>query len=264
MSIIKIALGIKYDGSHYHGWQRQKQVKSIQACLEFAINKVANQYTKIYCAGRTDVGVHAIGQVVHFETSVIRKDSAWTVGVNSYLPFDIVVLWSRIVISDFHARFSAISRQYRYMIFNHSCRPAILSTGVAHYHILLDAEKMHAAAQSLIGEQDFTSFRDVQCQSKSPYRNIKYVHVRRYGNYIIVDIKANAFFHHMVRNIVGTLLIIGYGNKDINWIEEIIKLKDRKKVPATAKAEGLYLIDVDYPLKYKIPKIKEGPFFLPE
>ncbi|SPP31485.1 tRNA pseudouridine synthase A [Arsenophonus endosymbiont of Aleurodicus floccissimus] len=264
LSMAKIALGIEYDGSHYYGWQRQQQVKSIQACLEFALTKVANESIHVYCAGRTDAGVHATSQVIHFETSVTRKDSAWTMGVNSYLPSDIAVQWCKIVEPDFHARFSATARRYRYIIFNQRLRPAILAAGVTHYHAPLDAEKMHLAAQALIGEQDFTSFRAIQCQSKSPWRNIKHVHVNRYCDYIVVDIKANAFVHHMVRNIVGSLLAVGCGDQDISWIAELLTLKDRTKAAATAKAEGLYLVAVDYPAKYKLPTTIVGPLFLLE
>ncbi|MFP3029546.1 MAG: tRNA pseudouridine(38-40) synthase TruA [Arsenophonus sp.] len=260
----KIALGIEYNGTHYYGWQRQQQVKSIQACLELALSKVANEYIHVYCAGRTDAGVHATGQVIHFKTSVIRKDSAWTMGVNSYLPSDIVVQWCKIVEQDFHARFCATARRYCYIIFNHRFRPAILAKGVTHYHAPLDAQKMYLAAQVLIGEQDFTSFRAIQCQSKSPCRNIKHLHVNRYGDYIVVDIKANAFVHHMVRNIVGSLVAIGCGDQDINWIAELLALKDRTKAAATAKAEGLYLVSVDYPAKYKLPKPTLGGLFLPK
>ncbi len=257
----KIALGIEYNGTHYYGWQRQQQVKSIQACLELALSKVANEYVNIYCAGRTDAGVHATGQVIHFETSVLRKDSAWTMGVNSYLPSDIAVQWCKIVEPDFHARFSATDRQYHYIILNHRFRPAILSAGVTHYHAPLDERKMHHAAQALIGEQDFTSFRSAQCRSKSPWRNIKHIHVNRYGDYIVVDIKANAFVHHMIRNIVGSLFAVGCGNQDIGWIAELLEFKDRTKAAATAKAEGLYLVAVDYPAKYKLPKTTAGAFF---
>ncbi len=262
--MIKIALGIEYDGSHYYGWQRQSQVKSIQACLELALSKVANEYINVYCAGRTDAGVHATGQVIHFETSALRKDSAWTMGVNSYLPSDIAVQWCKIVELDFHARFCATARRYRYIIFNNRFRPAILAAGVTHYHALLDAEKMHLAAQALIGEQDFTSFRSVQCRSKSSWRNIKHIHVNRYGNYIVVDIKANAFVHHMVRNIVGSLFAVGCGDQNISWIAELLEFKDRTKAAVTAKAEGLYLVSVDYPVKYKLPKTTVGAFFLLE
>ncbi|VAY02318.1 tRNA pseudouridine synthase A [Arsenophonus endosymbiont of Aleurodicus dispersus] len=260
----KIALGIEYDGSHYYGWQRQPQVKTIQACLELALTKVAYESIHIYCAGRTDAGVHATGQVIHFETSVIRQDAAWTIGVNSFLPSDIAVQWYKIVEPDFHARFCATARRYRYIIFNYQFRPAILAAGVMHFYLPLDSDKMHRAAQALVGKHDFTSFRAVQCQSKSPWRNVKHVHVNRYGHYIVVDITADAFVHHMVRNIVGSLLIVGCGDQDVSWIEELLALKDRTKAAATAKAEGLYLVSVDYPVKYKLPKMNIGPLFLSE
>ncbi|WMY95364.1 MAG: tRNA pseudouridine(38-40) synthase TruA [Arsenophonus sp.] len=258
----KIALGIEYNGRHYYGWQRQKNKETIQECLEFALTKIANQCIKAYCAGRTDAGVHATGQVIHIETSAVRTNSAWTIGVNSYLPPDITIRWAKIVTSDFHARFSATARRYRYIIFNDTCRPAILANGVTHYHTPLNAKKMHTAAQALIGEKNFSSFRCIECQSKSPFRKITNIQVHRYHNYIIVDITANAFLHRMVRNIVGSLIEIGCGKKDITWITELLKLKDRKRAAATAKAEGLYLVYVDYPLKYQLPKKIIEPFFI--
>lgn len=263
-SNLKIALGVEYDGSRYHGWQRQRQVISVQACLEFALSKVANQSISLFCAGRTDAGVHATGQVVHFVTTALRKDTAWTMGVNTYLPPDIAVHWVKRVSEDFHARFSATARRYRYVIFNHRYRPAVLAQGVTHYHLPLDEERMAKAAQCLVGEHDFTSFRAVQCQSRTPWRNIKHVSVIRYGAYVVVDIKANAFVHHMVRNIVGSLLEIGCGNRDENWIFELLALKDRTYAAATAKAEGLYLVSVDYPDKFCLPKPSTGPLFLPD
>ncbi|AMA64916.1 tRNA pseudouridine synthase A [Candidatus Arsenophonus lipoptenae] len=260
--MIKIALGIEYNGSNYYGWQSQQTVKSIQFCVELALSKVANEFIQVYCSGRTDAGVHAIGQVIHFETSVIRQDSAWIHGVNSNLPSDIVVHWYKLVNSDFHARFSATARRYIYVIFNRKYRSAILASGITHYPKLLDAEKMNIAAQVLVGEHDFTSFRSIKCQSKSPWRHIKHIRVNRYGNYIMIDIKADSFVHHMVRNIVGSLFSIGSGDQDINWIKNLLELKDRTKAAATAKATGLYLISIDYPSKFDLPKTIELPFFL--
>ena len=233
---IKIALGIEYNGSRYFGWQRQLEVASVQACLEAALSKVANEPIGVFCAGRTDAGVHATGQVVHFVTTAVRKDAAWTMGVNSHLPSDIAVRWIKTVDDDFHARFSATARRYRYIIFNHRYRPAVLAQGVTHCYLPLDAEKMEHAAQCLLGENDFTSFRAIQCQSRTPWRNVKHVKVTRHGAYIVVDIKANAFVHHMVRNIVGSLIEIGCGNQDVNWMAELLALKDRSRAAATAKA----------------------------
>lgn len=259
---LKIALGIEYNGSRYFGWQRQQEVTSVQACLEAALSKVANAPIGVFCAGRTDAGVHATGQVVHFVTTAVRKDAAWTMGVNSHLPGDIAVRWVKTVDEDFHARFSATARRYRYIIFNHRYRPAVLAQGVTHCHQPLDAERMEQAAQCLLGENDFTSFRAVQCQSRTPWRNVKHIKVTRHGAYIVVDIKANAFVHHMVRNIVGSLIEIGCGNQDVTWMAELLALKDRTRAAATAKAEGLYLVSVDYPERFGLPTAPMGPLFL--
>ena len=199
---------------------------------------------------------------MHFETRASRKDAAWTLGVNANLPGDIAVRWVKAVPDDFHARFSATARRYRYVIYNHRLRPAVLGQGVTHYHQPLDAERMHRAAQSLLGENDFTSFRAVQCQSRTPWRNVMHINVTRYGNYIVVDIKANAFVHHMVRNIVGSLMEVGSGNQPESWIAELLAAKDRTLAAATAKAEGLYLVAVDYPAHFELPAAPMGPLFL--
>ncbi|MFV0549922.1 MAG: tRNA pseudouridine(38-40) synthase TruA [Limnobaculum xujianqingii] len=259
---IKVALGIEYDGSAYYGWQRQQEVASVQGHLEQALTQVANQPISVFCAGRTDAGVHATGQVVHFETNVQRQDVAWTMGVNANLPKNIAVRWVKRVDEDFHARFSATARRYRYIIYNHRFRPAILSSGVTHFHLPLDETRMHRAGQYLLGENDFTSFRAVQCQSRTPWRNVNHLNVTRQGAYVVVDIKANAFVHHMVRNIVGSLLEVGCGNQDEHWIAELLAAKDRTLAAATAKAEGLYLVDVDYPERFELPDLPLGPLFL--
>lgn len=262
MTICKIALGIEYDGSGYFGWQRQQSVDSIQERLESALSIIANAPINVFCAGRTDAGVHATGQVVHFETQAARSVSAWTMGVNSHLPDNIAVRWSQIVEDSFHARFSATARRYRYVIYNHRYRPAILAKGVSHYYLPLNETLMHQAAQYLLGENDFSSFRAAQCQSRTPWRNIHHIEVTRQGTYIIVDIKANAFVHHMVRNIVGSLLEVGVGNQRPEWIYELLQAKDRTQAAATAKPEGLYLVQVDYPSEYQIPEPSLGPLFL--
>ncbi|NUF27412.1 tRNA pseudouridine38-40 synthase [Gilliamella bombicola] len=262
MTTCKIALGIEYDGSGYFGWQRQQSVDSIQEKLESALSIIANAPINVFCAGRTDAGVHATGQVVHFETQAERSPSAWTMGVNSHLPDNIAVRWSQTVEDSFHARFSAIARRYRYVIYNHRYRPAILAKGVSHYYLPLNEILMHQAAQYLLGENDFSSFRAAQCQSRTPWRNIHHIEVTRQGAYIIVDIKANAFVHHMVRNIVGSLLEVGAGNQRPEWIYELLQAKDRTQAAATAKPEGLYLVQVDYPSEYQIPDPSLGPLFL--
>ena len=260
--VYKIALGIEYDGSRYYGWQRQNEVRSVQEKLEKALSQVANEPITVFCAGRTDAGVHGTGQVVHFETTALRKDAAWTLGVNANLPGDIAVRWVKAVPDDFHARFSATARRYRYIIYNHRLRPAVLSKGVTHFYEPLDAERMHRAAQCLLGENDFTSFRAVQCQSRTPWRNVMHINVTRHGPYVVVDIKANAFVHHMVRNIVGSLMEVGAHNQPESWIAELLAAKDRTLAAATAKAEGLYLVAVDYPDRFDLPKPPMGPLFL--
>ncbi len=258
----KLALGIEYDGSRYYGWQCQQEVRSVQEKLEKALLKVANHPVSVFCAGRTDAGVHGIGQVVHFETTSQRADGAWTLGVNANLPEDIAVRWVKAVPNDFHARFSATARRYRYLIYNQRLRPAILGRGVTHFYHPLDAEKMHRAGQCLLGENDFTSFRAVQCQSRTPWRNVMHLNVTRQGAFVIVDIKANAFVHYMVRNIVGSLMEIGCGNQPEEWMATLLAAKDRTLAAATARAQGLYLVAVDYPSHFALPEPPMGPLFL--
>ncbi|EGQ8471079.1 tRNA pseudouridine(38-40) synthase TruA [Vibrio sp. B513a] len=261
---MRIALGIEYNGTNYFGWQRQREVKSVQEELEKALSVVANHPVEVQCAGRTDAGVHGTGQVVHFDTNVTRKMVAWTMGANANMPSDIAVRWAQEVSDDFHARFSATARRYRYIIFNHALRPGILNSGVSHYHGELDEKKMHEAGQFLLGENDFTSFRAAHCQSRSPFRNLMHLNVTRHGNYVVIDIKANAFVHHMVRNITGSLIKVGRGEESPEWIKWLLDAKDRKLAGATAKAEGLYLVDVDYPEEFGLPEVPIGPLFLPD
>ncbi len=261
---MRVALGIEYDGTKYSGWQRQNHVIGVQNKLEDALSKIANHPVEVQCAGRTDAGVHGTGQVVHFDTETPRKMIAWQMGANANLPKDIAVRWAAEVSDDFHARFSATARRYRYVIYNHHLRPAILHSGVSHYHGELDADKMHEAAQSLLGENDFTSFRAAFCQSRSPCRNIHHIDVTRQGRYIIIDIKANAFVHHMVRNITGSLIVVGKGEQPPEWIGWLLGEKNRRLAGATAKAEGLYLVDVDYPAEFNLPRPPIGPLFLPD
>lgn len=261
---MRIALGIEYDGSKYYGWQRQNEVISVQEKLEDALSRVANHPVRVHCAGRTDSGVHGTGQVIHFDTDAVRKEVAWTLGVNANLPDDIAVRWAQEVDEEFHARFSAMARRYRYVIYNNNLRPAILNAGVSYYHGELDEKLMHEAAQSLVGEHDFTSFRAKHCQAHSPVKTMSHIKVVRHNAYIIIDVKANAFLHHMVRNIAGSLMEIGKGNKPVTWISELLAQKDRAVAAATSKAEGLYMIEVDYPSEFNIPRPPIGPLFLPE
>ncbi|MEW9799089.1 tRNA pseudouridine(38-40) synthase TruA [Alteromonas sp. CYL-A6] len=258
----RIALGIEYDGAAHYGWQRQREVPSVQEYLETALSTVANMPIEVQCAGRTDAGVHATGQVVHFDCDNPRPERAWTLGVNANLPDSIAVTWCKAVSDDFHARFSATHRRYRYIIYNAKMRPAILHHGVTHVHRELDASRMHEAAQALLGEQDFTSFRAALCQSHTPFRNVTDVSVRRQGRYVILEIQANAFLHHMVRNIAGTLIEIGAGEQPVNWVADLLALKDRSQAAATAKPNGLYLVDVTYPDTFGLPEHPPGPLFL--
>lgn len=264
MDVMKLALGIEYDGSAYYGWQRQQEVPSVQGYLERALSRVADEPIAVHCAGRTDSGVHATGQVVHFDTHSRRPDAAWTLGVNANLPEDIAVRWVVPVPANFHARFSATARRYRYIIYNHPLRSALLGHRLTQYYHPLDAPAMARAGQCLLGENDFTSFRSLHCQSSSPWRNVHYLHVTRQGQYVLVDLKANAFMHHMVRNIVGSLLDIGGGNRPESWIAELLACRDRAQTGATAPPDGLYLVAVEYPSHFALPIPSPAQLFLAE
>lgn len=252
---MRIALGIEYIGTAYSGWQSQHfdQLPTIQDKVEKAIAMVANHPVKIVCAGRTDTGVHAKGQVVHFDTYANRQERNWVLGINSNLPSDISVHWAQQMSDEFHARFSAIARQYQYYIYNHPFRSALYYRRATWIYLPLDIERMHQAAQYFIGEHDFSSFRAQYCQAKSPIRKIEEINIEQQDDLIILTIKANAFLHHMVRNIVGVLLPIGRHEKDPQWIQEVIAARDRKAAGITAPADGLYLNRVFYPEMFNIP-----------
>ena len=250
----RIALCIAYNGYNYHGWQSQKSgLPTVQKYVERAVSNVANEPIDIVCAGRTDKSVHSSYQVVHFDTSAQRDQRAWVFGCNSNLPTDISVSWAGVVSDEFHARFSATKRRYNYVIYNHPIRPANFSTELTWCHHKLDEKAMHDAAQFLVGMHDFTSFRAVGCQSKSPIRTLDFVNVTRYGDIIVIDVKGNAFLHHMVRNIAGVLMEIGVGKKSVAWCSEVLTAKDRTKASVTASPHGLYLSQVDYPDSFNIP-----------
>ena len=260
---MRIAAGIQYRGTAYSGFQEQsphpqplsckrgrgvsQEIPSIQAALEKAFSKVANHPLKIICAGRTDKGVHATGQVIHFDTDIDRTEHAWLCGANLYLPRDIAVVWIKKTSNDFHARFSALSRTYRYTIYNSAIRPVLDAEIVTWHFAELNLILMQLAAQHLIGEHDFTSFRGSGCQSKSPRRCIESISIAQQGQYIILEITANAFLYHMVRNIVGVLLKIGEGKASTDWPLELLAVCDRKQAAKTAPASGLTLISVSYP-----------------
>lgn len=258
---MRIALGIEYNGHGFYGWQRQQGLPTIQASLEEALSKVANEPIFLHCAGRTDANVHATGQVVHFDTNAKRHIDAWIYGANVSLNHSISVRWARAVDYHFHARFKATSRRYRYVIYNNPIRPAVLNNRVSWHYYRLDANKMHEAAQCLLGEQNFNSFRSSQCNSKTPNRRIDEVTIKRQGDYILIEIEANAFLHHMVRNIVGSLMKIGSGLREISWMKAVLEAKSRQAAAETAPADGLYLTHVRYPEPYNFP-LSDGPFLL--
>jgi tRNA pseudouridine38-40 synthase len=250
----RLVLGIEYDGSGFSGWQWQSERRTVQSALEQALSAVANEPVTVICAGRTDAGVHALQQVVHFDTSVQRDLYAWMMGGNSNLPDDVRIIWVRKAVADFHARYSAIARFYRYIILNRQMKSALMRKQVTWCHEPLDADKMHQAAQSLIGDHDFSSFRAQGCQSKSPRRYMHFIDVYRDGEKVIMDLSANAFVHHMVRNIAGVLMEIGKGKQPIEWARQLLEIKDRKKGGVTAPPDGLYLGGVYYPGQYQLPK----------
>lgn len=249
----KYALGIEYAGNAYSGWQRQAHASSIQQHLEAAIGFVANHPVKLVCAGRTDAGVHAIEQVAHFDTEAQRDNRAWLLGSNCRLPRDIRLKWVIPVEQDFHARFSALARIYRYIIFNSAVPGALFYGRVSYEYKPLDVEKMHQAAQILLGEHDFSAFRAAGCQAKTSSRNIHEISVSRQGDLIYLDIKANAFLYHMVRNIAGSLMAVGKGEQSYEWFVDVFSSKDRNRADVTASADGLYFLRAHYPDRFKLP-----------
>lgn len=259
----RIALGVRYDGSSYHGWQVQDGLSTVQQQVERALSVVANQPIMVVCAGRTDAGVHASGQVLHFDTVAYRSDHAWIFGSNNNLPYDISIIWAKEVDKGFHARYRALTRRYRYVIYNHEIRPAILRRAISWYFRPLDEKRMQVAAQFLLGEHDFSSFQGAGCQSKTPIRTIFQIEIFRIQRMVVIEIQANAFLFRMVRNIAGALVAIGSGEKEPKWAESVLKARDRQQIGAAVSPNGLYLVEVSYPTVFKIPKIPLGPFFLP-
>lgn len=247
------ALGVEYDGRAFVGWQRQKDGPSVQEVLEEALGFVAGHEVGLYCAGRTDAGVHATGQVTHFDTSASRDERSWLLGANSRLPESVSLLWAQQVTKDFHARYSARARRYRYVIANQPLRPAIQAGGLAWWRYPLNASRMHEAAQVFIGTHDFSSLRAAACQARSAVKTVHAISVRREGHYVMVDVHANAFLHHMVRNIAGVLIAIGQGKHEVGWAGEVLEARDRRASGITAPAGGLYLVGVDYAPEFRIP-----------
>jgi tRNA pseudouridine38-40 synthase len=249
----RIAIGIEYDGTAYNGWQRQRTGLGVQARLEQALSEVADEPVEVTCAGRTDAGVHASGQVAHFDTGAKRSERGWLLGANSNLPEDICVTWVKPVADDFHARFSATARRYRYRILNRLVRSALFRRRAWWVHRDLDAGRMHEAAQALLGEHDFSTFRAAGCQASSAVREVTAIGVARDGDWVLLDITANAFLQHMVRNIAGTLVAIGSGDQEVAWATRVLAGRDRTAAGMAAPPHGLTLVEVCYPHAFGIP-----------
>ncbi|VFP78117.1 tRNA pseudouridine synthase A [Buchnera aphidicola (Cinara cuneomaculata)] len=250
---MKFVFGVEYDGSMYFGWQKQRSVLTIQGYLEQALSKIANYKIDVVCAGRTDRGVHAIMQIVHFNTHIMRSSKVWLKGINSLLPTDITVLWLRKISSDFDARFSALSRSYRYLILNRRVRSSFLTKYYFHVRNILDIKKMRYSSKWLLGQHDFTAFKSSGCQSLSAYREISSLTVYRIHDFIIIDITANSFLYHMVRNIVGCLIVVGLSKRNTYWVKQVLHEKNIKKSYSTVPSQGLYFLSASYPEYYSIP-----------
>lgn len=264
LGMFRIALGVEYKGSNYHGFQLQAAgTPSIQGHLEEALQHInAGQAVRLSCAGRTDAMVHACAQVVHFDTPVVRPMRAWVMGANRFLPKDISVVWAQVMPQDFHSRFSAMARRYRYVIYSDEVRPAHLSEEVTWTYQSLDVEKMRAAARCLVGTHDFNALRAAGCQAQSPVRTIHHLELLEFGKLIIIDVRANAFLHHMVRNIAGVLMMVGAGERPVEWVQQVLASCDRKAGGVTAAPHGLYMVQVEYPERFKLPERYLGPHFL--
>jgi tRNA pseudouridine38-40 synthase len=250
---LRIALGIEYDGTDFFGWQRLSQGPSVQGLVEAALTFVAAHDVEVICAGRTDAGVHARCQVVHFDSAAMRSERAWTLGTNSRLPASVAVLWARPVADGFHARYGARARRYRYRILNRPIRAALDARHVAWERVPLDVDAMRAAVPALIGEHDFSAFRTVACQAKSPSRTVREISIARDGDVVTIEVEANAFLHHMVRNIVGSLLPIGRGDEAPAWLGALLDGRDRAKAGPTAPSEGLTFLGPRYPAEWNLP-----------
>lgn len=250
----RLAAGVEYIGTAYSGWQAQARVHSIQGELESALSKIADHPVRVTCAGRTDAGVHAYQQIVHFDTESVRSFHGWLLGTNTHLPHDISLRWIQPVAEHFNARFSATARHYRYVMHTHSARSALLRDRAAWWPQKLDAAAMHEAAQALVGEHDFSAFRDSQCQASSPVRTIRHLNIHRSGEFVILDICANAFLHHMVRNIAGSLSQIGLGKEPVSWISAVLAGRDRTKAAVNAPPGGLYFVGPEYPAEFALPE----------
>ncbi|MCB1937773.1 MAG: tRNA pseudouridine(38-40) synthase TruA [Rhodocyclaceae bacterium] len=250
----RIALGIEYAGDAYEGWQTQPHGRTVQDTVCAALGEVAGAPVAVVCAGRTDTGVHATAQVVHFDSPVARPLTAWVRGTNSHLPAHVAVRWAAVVDDRFHARFSATARHYRYVLLSAPVRPALLAGRVGWFHQPLDEAAVRAAAAMLVGEHDFSAFRAAACQARSPVRRMRHVRVSRAGAYWLFDFCADAFLHHMIRNLVGALVYVGKGRYPPAWLGEVLAARDRAKAAPTFAPDGLYLCGVEYPAQWPLPQ----------
>ena len=255
----RVAVGIEYLGTNYVGWQLQAGQRSVQGAVEAALSAVANGPVRTICAGRTDAGVHALGQVVHFDTPAERAARAWVLGANTRLPPDIALTWAREMPPDFHARFGAVSRTYHYHILNRSERPALAAGRVSWVRRPLEVARMNLAAAHLLGEHDFNAFRALECQSRTPVRRVTALAVCREGERVTIAVTANAFLHHMVRNIVGSLVYVGAGRQPPAWIGELLAARDRRRAAPTFAPDGLYLSAIEYDPSLGLPAFRPSP-----
>jgi tRNA pseudouridine38-40 synthase len=255
---MRMAMGVEYDGHGFCGWQYQDHSPSVQQAVETALSKVADRPVRVICAGRTDTGVHATEQVIHFDIDVERPDRSWIFGANANLPPQVAILWVTPVTDEFHARFSAVRRRYRYVIYNRQIRPTFLAARTSWDYRPLDEQRMAEAAGCLVGQHDFSSYRAQGCQAKSPVRTVHYLNISRQGELIFMDIEANAFLHHMVRNIAGVLMAIGAGERPVEWAQEVLEYRDRTLGGVTAPPFGLYLTGVDYPEQHVLPQLRSS------
>lgn len=253
-TLSRIALGMEYDGSGFCGWQTQASGCAVQDAVDAALSRIAAQRIESHCAGRTDAGVHALGQVIHFDTSARRPLTAWVRGVNACLPDTIAVKWAREVTPEFHARYAARGRAYFYLLLNRPERPGIGIRRVGWCHRPLDLSKMREAAAHLLGRHDFSSFRAAQCQAKSPLKEMKLARIDQVGSLLVFGFAADAFLHHMVRNIVGSLVHVGAGARSPQWMKEVLETRDRRAAAPTFSASGLYLSAVQYDTVWGFPE----------
>lgn len=256
--VMRIALGLSYNGAGFNGWQTQPGGRTVQDALEAALSSFLDGPASTICAGRTDTGVHALNQVVHLDTDAVRSPESWVRGVNALLPSTVSVQWAQPVPDDFHARFSAVSREYIYIVRNHRVPSPLLDGRVGWVFRPLDIRRMRQAAARMLGEHDFSCFRSSDCQAASPIRHLYRLDIAATPPFFYFRFRANAFLHHMIRNMMGTLIYVGMGRQDPEWVDDLLASRDRRLAAPTFSAAGLYLADVDYPAHFGLPSSSAG------